>query len=963
LTIIAMVAVLSSISSQAFAQSDELMQAYNQFRSFEKQGRHAEAAVHARRALELGEAEFGTDHQNVAELLKNLGKLYKIVGRFEEAAVLYQRSLAIEKKEQSPNQIEVARTLNKLAEVYDELGRYVEAEALYLQSLAIFEKVHGLVHREVALVLNNLGVSYLNQRRFDEAESILKRSLVIREKTKSLVIRSKAQGPYLMEVAQSLNNLAGLYRNLGRIADAEPLYKRAISIWENELGPEHSILVTALNNLADAYSIVGRNDEAERLFKRSLSIGEKTVGPAHPSLARPLNNLALLYVKEGRYKDAEPLSQRSLAIWEKTLGPDHPEVARALNNLGLLYEKQGRYEEAKLIYERSLIILEAAYGPANMEVATLLSNLAATYFGQDELQKSLDLIRRASSIFEQRFFSTGKASERDVGEKLLSRHIPITHMEIVAVAADRETLDRPTLVFEAFSVGQLARVSSTGATMSRTAARFAAGNDNLAKSVRDHQDSIDYLKKLEKFLIAALSVPNDERDKDRVEALREEIARTKDKIMTGSQALAENFPEYAELTVAKPTELGDVQKLLGSREALIAYLVAEKKTYVWALQADQAKMVTVEIGREDITKAVQTLRSALNPVSGRGFTAKGSESKVGGFDLETALNLYRKIFAPIEQTLAGANHVFVVADGPLQSLPLGVLTTDKPKEAFTDFSGFRHVPWLAKKYAMTTLPSVSSLRALRTFSQRAKASVPFTGFGDPVLGGQPGGERGIKLASLYRGAIADVQAVRDLAPLPDTADELQALSKTVGGSPEQVYLREKATETMVKAADLSDSRIITFATHGLVAGELKNAEPALVLTPPKQGTWEDDGLLTSSEVAQLKLNAEMVILSACNTAAGDDTSGAEGLSGLAKSFFYAGSRSLLVSHWPVDSDATVRLTTKMLDYQTKNPAVGRAEALRQSMLALMNSKDKPHYAHPLYWAPFVVVGEGGEGKR
>jgi len=137
----------------------------------------------------------------------------------------------------------------------------------------------------------------------------------------------------------------------------------------------------------------------------------------------------------------------------------------------------------------------------------------------------------------------------------------------------------------------------------------------------------------------------------------------------------------------------------------------------------------------------------------------------------------------------------------------------------------------------------------------------------------------------------------------------------------------------------------------------------LVLTPPKQGTWEDDGLLTSSEVAQLKLNAEMVILSACNTAAGDDTSGAEGLSGLAKSFFYAGSRSLLVSHWPVDSDATVRLTTKMLDYQTKNPAVGRAEALRQSMLALMNSKDKPHYAHPLYWAPFVVVGEGGEGKR
>ena len=144
-----------------------------------------------------------------------------------------------------------------------------------------------------------------------------------------------------------------------------------------------------------------------------------------------------------------------------------------------------------------------------------------------------------------------------------------------------------------------------------------------------------------------------------------------------------------------------------------------------------------------------------------------------------------------------------------------------------------------------------------------------------------------------------------------------------------------------------------------MAGDLENAEPALVLTPPETGTELDDGLLTAGEVAQLKLNADMVILSACNTAAGDGSEGAEGLSGLAKAFFYAGTRSLLVSHWPVFSDVAVRLTTGMLGYRATHPNSGRAEALQQSILAVINDTSKPHYAHPIYWAPFVVVGEGG----
>jgi CHAT domain-containing protein len=152
--------------------------------------------------------------------------------------------------------------------------------------------------------------------------------------------------------------------------------------------------------------------------------------------------------------------------------------------------------------------------------------------------------------------------------------------------------------------------------------------------------------------------------------------------------------------------------------------------------------------------------------------------------------------------------------------------------------------------------------------------------------------------------------------------------------------------------------VVYFATHGLVAGDIKGlAEPSLALTLPKEPSDLDDGLLAASEVAQLKLNADWVVLSACNTIAGDKP-GAEALSGLARAFFYAGARALLVSHWAVESNAAMRLTTSTFDIMKSDPTLGRAEALRRSMLAYMNDATDPLSAYPAVWAPFVVVGEG-----
>jgi CHAT domain-containing protein len=332
----------------------------------------------------------------------------------------------------------------------------------------------------------------------------------------------------------------------------------------------------------------------------------------------------------------------------------------------------------------------------------------------------------------------------------------------------------------------------------------------------------------------------------------------------------------------------------------------------------------------------------------------------------------------------------VITNGALGLLPLSLLPT-APAEIKTDddplFSSYRNVPWLARTHAVTVVPSIAALQTLRKLPPGKSTRQELIAFGDPYFNKDQVDDASktdkpvqvADAAATTRGGPlkrrnspqlddADKADISMLPRLPDTADELKSIALALQADPTKVLnLGKDANEKAVKSADLSGFKIVAFATHGLVPGELDGlTQPALALSAPSVSGGEGDGLLTMEEILSLKLDADWVVLSACNTGAGAGA-GAEAASGLGRAFFYAGTRALLVTNWSVHSQSAKDLITDLFKRQADDPNLTRGEALRQAMVALMDGKGyldasgktEFTYAHPLFWAPYTIIGDGG----
>jgi CHAT domain-containing protein len=559
-----------------------------------------------------------------------------------------------------------------------------------------------------------------------------------------------------------------------------------------------------------------------------------------------------------------------------------------------------------------------------------------------------------------------------------------------------------------FQTAQWVQASEAAQSLTQMAARGAKGDAKLATLVRERQDLVAEWQRRDQLRSAAVAQASDKRDGAADAENFSRLAAIDARIAEIDKNLAADFPDYAALASPAPLSLEEVQRELGVNEALVVFLdtpaakPAPEETFIWVVTRSDVRWVRSDLGTPALTREVAALRCGLDYegawIGTRCNELLSSNVTPGGetplpFDLQRAHALYKALFDQVEDLITG-KQLLIVPSGPLTQLPFQVLVTAPPKAAMPDASaGYRGVAWLTREHAITVLPAVSSLKALRQYAKQSRAREAYMGIGNPLLDGDPtqypddairaktarekqcatthvasiaDGQRGARKAVRGIGGAIKIADIRHQLPLPETADELCDIAHELGVDPAtQVLIGTRATETEIKqlseGGTLANDRIIHFATHGLIAGELSGAsEPGLLLTPPDKPSEIDDGYLSASEVAALKLDADWVILSACNTAAGD-TKDADALSGLARAFFYAGARSLLVSHWSVNSDATVKLITKAVDELKSDPKIGRAEALRRSMLSMIDHGEKDE-AHPALWAPFVLVGEGASAR-
>lgn len=577
-------------------------------------------------------------------------------------------------------------------------------------------------------------------------------------------------------------------------------------------------------------------------------------------------------------------------------------------------------------------------------------------------------------------------------KRIIRGLIAVTGALAVAAGAMAFTRqDTPeSLRAEAYEAAQWAIASDAADALAKVSARFAEGDDALGQLAEERETLIVRRDALEKALEQLYSVDGEDGRARRAET-RSQYQATLERLKAVDADIETRFPAYSELTSPRALSVEETQRLLGPDEALLLVLVNPEATYVWGVSHDRIEWArAADLGDAAMTEAVGKLRASLTTAASRGGEPTPTMDPTifagrpqAAFDRATAHRLYTALVKPVEGVFEGKSTVITVVTGALSTLPLAVLVTEPPTGSDTAPGALESTSWLIDRYALATLPSVSSLKALRCHlaapgerhagcparsgpgatrvARSAGRPTQLVAFGAPVLTGpEESGSRGAPAADsiLGEGRLADVAKLKALPSLPGSRAELQALQRRYPDA--LVRIGADATETAVRGADsvtLSQARFVVFSTHGLMAGSTA-AEPGLVLTPPDQATEADDGYLSASEAAQMRLSAEFVVLSACNTAASDGSPGGEGLSGLARAFFYAGARSVLVSHWEVSDTATTELITRTfaeLDAHSEDPAA-RARALQTGMKTVRANR---RWAHPAYWAAFTLVGEPG----
>jgi CHAT domain-containing protein len=830
-------------------------------------------------------------------------------GKFEDSETLIRKALYIQTQFLGEDSELLVGTLLDLALNVSNSGRYEEAAALFRRIEVLNRKSGHLRNR--ARYQTYLGFDAANRREFRQASQYAQAA---RSAWKKIV--DSGASPFEGMANRGSEELTRM--NQGELAMALN-FEALMSLKTLDLS-------NALNQAGQAYEILDAADNLPLFWKVDVLM---TLGDI--SSAQKRVSAAGVYYK-------------SALAYEQRLFGDSVKAIRILSKLGASLQDDGLITEAAVSFRQAI------------KMANALPAGASAAFTADEL----------------------------------SRYVQ-------ALAALANNLKDPVAVqglyAEAFEAFQRQNSTVVQKTLARASARVLINNKEAGEAIQKLQ-MLERQRDLDKTQLASeTSLADDQRSKLVEDALLAKI-KEKDQQIQALHAQVEKLsPEYVQLTGVRRVKLEQLQSYLTPTEGVAIFLLGNSSGFVQLIRRDSVTIASVTKSVEQIFEEVKSLRLGLSVEQGN----------VQAFDVNKSFALYQSLLGGVDKNLVGLEHLIVVPSGPLASLPFSVLVTAQPSGA-----DYANTSWLVKRVALTHSPSLLSFYDKRSTVPTHQATRMFLGFGNPTLGPASAPTKNVRLVNTAVSAPATTPAnssaqsvkptatggqantpaaaakpvakppafaavtcrdggpiprniLTDMPSLPDTQTELQTVSNFLKGSgASEFFVGAQATEARLRSIRLSDYRVLYFATHGLLPGELRcQSEPALVLSPPAIAavTKIEDGLLDASEISQLKLNADLVVLSACNTAGGGDKFGGEALTGLAEAFFFAGARNLLVTHWSVPSEATTSLMGRVFASLGPDMTRSSARALQQAQIQMLGT---PATAHPVFWGAFVLLGDGAE---
>ncbi len=794
----------------------------------------------------------------------------------------------------------------ELARLYNSTGNNQAAEAAYRRALELQTTAMGAEHPGVGTTLTLLAIEISNQGRGEEADVFFRRA-------EPLVIKSPDPGEYPRYLSY-----------LGIHAANQRQFDRALAIARDTIQRRRDLIEQQGGGIPAG-------------LESGAGSGASIFGGAvflQAELANALMFASAMALRTGDLAGAETYALEARRIVDRTPGLPAWWQPNAIGQLGEVLAARGDFRNAERLLASAAALRVQVFG-TGWPVAQGLMALGRAQAADGRFPAAIENYRGALRL---------------VLAETQTRNLTFDQIQPFLSAADeqsrREAGAADALHAEMFAAAQLMREGTMGRAVARTAQRVASEDPRIAELVRERGEATRRRDRLQVDLSGETGRPPQTRDGARVTRLTAELAQQNARVDAFGAEIEKAAPGFSRLASPRPVEPATLMKALGPREALVIYTVGPDGAFAFFVRAAGIRAARLDTDEAQLAEQVKALRGAFE-IRNR---------NVAPFDTGLSHRLYRTLVAPFEAELAGIDQMFVVANGALASLPFGILAAAPPPNAAAgDYSG---VAWLAKRVAISNPPSVRAFLELRALASRPSAPEPLLALANPDFGG--GAANGLSaLAGTCRteGAVPSA-LIRALAPLPETADEVRRVALTLNAGSDALLLGANATAANLRSRQLERYRVLYFATHGLLPGELRcQAQPGLAMSAPPTDVTNpaDDGLLEAGEIASLHLDADLVVLSACNTAASGERLGGESLSGLAEAFFFAGARNLLVTHWQVPSQQTVALTTGMFERLGGDLKKGITLALRDSQMALAAV---PATSHPFFWGAFVLQGDG-----